>query len=638
MLKLLPSLILFLFSLNSSAQVSEDSTFTTNVIEVNSFFGGADKLTSPSFVYKLSQRDIYSLNGNNLGQLLEYVPGVFIKNYGRGASLQTISLNGLGAEHTVVLLNGSKLNSPQNSQVDLSLIPNENIKSIEILSNGYSSLFGSEAIGGVVNIVTNDLSEVNKYNLNFNSSYGSFNTIKYGLSFLGRTKITGLNISFSKEQSDNNYEYIFMNGELEEKKQRENAKYSNTNLTLSGELNLSKKLSAKIQSRFTDSDRDVPGIETGNKMPFTTQRDQNWNNILNLKYVTRNIVISNEINYQNNLMNYRNLPFINSFYKNAIAGNLLRVDFNINRYLIIMGAEAKYSNLASNEVESGAERKQYSFFNASTINFNKLILFPSLRYDYISDINENVITYKLGANFKPLEKINLHLRANVSRNYSAPNFNSLYWKTGGNKNLKPEESFNSEVGLIFSGKFFTEFIIDVAYINIKADNRIIWLPGKNFIWTPQNVLSSESNIVNTNMGFDYKPALNFSIKAELSYTHNKTLKTASLLKDDPSLNKQIIYIPVEQIKLKFGIISKFFEANILFSNIGKRFSDAENLNVMSPVNLLDANISYLFSIYDLSARIKIEFNNITNTNYQYISGYPMPLRNYLLTINLIYNK
>ncbi len=638
MLKLLPSIIIFLFTVNSFAQISEDSTYTTDVIEVNSFFSGADKFTSPSSVYKLSQRDIFSLNGNNLGEILGYVPGVFVKNYGNGSALQTIALNGLGAEHTVVLLNGSKLNSPQNSQVDLSLIPNENIKSIEVLSNGYSSLFGSDAIGGVVNIITDDLSEISNYNIRFNSSYGSFNTFKYGLSFLGRANKTGWNLNLSREQSDNDYEYIFINGNLEEKKQRENAKYSNTNLSLSGELNLNEKFSVILQSRFTDSDKDVPGIETGNNMPLTTQRDQNWNNIFTLRYFTGNAIISNEINFQNNLMNYKNSPFINSYYKNIIAGNLLRADFNLNQHLIIFGAEAKYSKLASNEVESIAERKQYSLFNTATINFNDLIIFPSLRYDYISDINENVITYKFGANYKPVGKINFHLRANISRNYSAPNFNSLYWKTGGNKNLKPEESFNSEAGFIFSGRFLTEFFIDASYINIKADNRIVWLPGKNFIWTPQNVLSSESNIINTIIGFDYYLLSDFRIKTEISYTHNKTLKTASSFKDDPSLNKQIIYIPVEQIKLKLGISNKSFEANLLFNHIGKRFSDAENLNAMGPVNILDANVSYMFALYGFSARIKIEFNNLTNTNYQYISGYPMPLRNYLLNLNLIYNK
>ncbi len=638
MLKLLPSIILFLTALSSFAQVPDDSTYKTDVIEVSSFFGKTDIFSSPSAVYSLSRQDIKSLNGNNLGEILEYVPGVFIKNYGSGSALQTIALNGLGAEHTVILLNGSKLNSLQNSQVDLSLIPNENIKSIEILSNGYSSLFGSDAIGGVVNIITDDLSGVKSYNVNLNTSYGSYNTRKLGLSMLGRAKNAGWNISFSNEKSDNNYDYIFLNGLLEEEKQRENAFYSNTNLSLSGEYNFSDKLLAKLQSRFTDSDKEVPGIETGNTLPLTTQRDRNWNNIFTLKYVTGNIIFSNEINFQNNLMNYKNLPFINSYYKNIVAGNLFRMDLNVKEHLLIFGAEARYGSVISNELENGAERKQYSLFNSSTIDFKSLKIFPSLRYDYISDIDENVITYKLGANYKPVEKINFHIRANISRNYSAPTFNALYWKTGGNKNLKPEESINTEAGFIISGKYFASILLDISYLNIKADNRIIWLPGKNFIWTPQNVLNSESNIVNSNLVLEFEPAKHLIIKTELSYTHNRTLKTASTFPDDPSLNKQIIYIPLEQIKFKLGIAIKYLEANIMLNHIGKRFSDTENLNPMEPSNLLDANISYLIEFANLSARLKFEVNNLTNTNYQYISGYPMPLRNYLLTLNLNYIK
>lgn len=638
MLKLLPSIFLILFSLNSFAQVSGDSTYSTDVIEVNSFFGGTDIFSSPSAIFKISLKEVKSLNGNNIGEILKYVPGVYVKNYGSGSALQTIAMNGLGAEHTVILLNGARLNSLQNSQVDLSLIPNQNIKSIEVLSNGYSSLFGSDAIGGVVNIITDDISGFEKFNINLNTSYGSFNTGKIGINFAGRINNSKWGFSFGNESSDNNYDYIFSNGGAEEKKQRKNAKYTNYNISVSGEQYFGGRFSIKLQSLFLDSDKEVPGIETGNIPPLTTQRDRNWNNILTARYIAGDFVFTNEINFQNNLMNYESLPYINSYYKNIIAGNLFKTDIKFYKHVLIFGAEFKYGKITGNELESNSERKQYSLFNSATIDFNKLKIFPSLRYDYISDINEKVITYKLGANYKPIEKINFHLRANISKNFAAPTFNALYWKTGGNKNLKPEESINYEAGFILAGKLFLPVQFDINYINIIAENRIIWLPGKNFIWIPQNILNSESEIINANLRLEYEFMKNLNIKTDLSYSHNKSIKTSSPLQCDPSLNKQLIYIPTEQIKFRLGVIYNSIEANIMLSHTGKRFSDAENLNPMETVNIVDANISYIFYIHNLSVSIKVELNNLTNINYQYISGYPMPLRNYLLTLNLNYLK
>src|SRR5690606_20371165 len=98
--------------------------------------------------------------------------GIFIKSYGNGSSLQTISMNGMETEQTLLLLNGSKLNSFQNAHIDLSVISKDNIERIEIVNNGYSSIYGSDAIGGVINIITTR--NKSNFSLNLNSQAGSY--------------------------------------------------------------------------------------------------------------------------------------------------------------------------------------------------------------------------------------------------------------------------------------------------------------------------------------------------------------------------------------------------------------------------------------------------------------------------------
>ena len=70
--------------------------------------------------------------------------------------------------------------------------------------------------------------------------------------------------------------------------------------------------------------------------------------------------------------------------------------------------------------------------------------------------------------------------------------------------------------------------------------------------------------------------------------------------------------------------------------LGKRYTDFENTAFLNPGFLLDGNIYTGISINNITALLKFEVNNITNENYQVISGYPMPLRNYKFVLTLKY--
>jgi len=292
--------------------------------------------------------------------------------------------------------------------------------------------------------------------------------------------------------------------------------------------------------------------------------------------------------------------------------------------------------LYSNDIKEDVDRIHYSLFSSTRIGIKNLIVYPSLRYDYISDIKKGALTYQLGLNFQPFNKIDFHLRGNVSRNFGVPTFNGLYWKTGGNPNLKPEYSQNYEGGFIYSGSSFINYTLNFSYLNITAEDRIVWLPGRNFIWSPKNIGTSKSQIVIASAKFSYSFSDNIYIKTDISYTNNNSKKTNEDFIGDPSINKQILYIPDEQIQSNLELSFGFAGINLFHSYIGKRYSDTENLNLMGPVNILDGNIFVDYKISKYTASFKFEVNNVTNSDYQIIAGYPAPLRNYNFKINLNY--
>ncbi|MBE2256206.1 MAG: TonB-dependent receptor [Ignavibacteria bacterium] len=618
---------------NNLNRIQNDTVSLSEQIDVTGFYNGISIADAPSNIYILNEKEINSRNGKNAGEIINSLPGVFIKSYGN-QSLQSISINGLGAEQTVILIDGVKINSVQNGQFDLSLIDKNNIKKIELMQNGYSALYGSDAISGVVNIITLDKNSFKKY-LNLKTEFGSYNTRKF--SFSGNSNINNLNFSLfiSNSASDNNFDYYFDNGLERELKSREFAKYFSTEYSFSSSLLLN-NFNVKLSSSLLNSDREIPSIETGNQTVKTKQLDKNWNTNLNLVYLTGKSKLSSEFNFQNNLMNYTTLPVINSYYKNISVSNISKLSLDFNNFSSTSGFEIKYTSLESNQLKPGIKRNTYSLFSVSEINFQNFKFFPSLRYEYIDDLKKSVWIYKVGINFKPIPKVNLNLKGNFGNNFAAPTFNALYWKQGGNPDLKPETSENLELGLYYSGSTLLDYKINLSYLKINFKDRIIWIPQRNFIWSPFNIGESISDVFNLGFEISKKLSDDFNFIFGFHFTSNKSIKKNKSGVDDNTYDKQLIYIPEQQIKANTGINYKSLSLNLLYSNVGKRFSDQENLISLSPVNLLDANIKYTFSIFSVESEFKIEINNITNTDYQIISGYPMPLRNYNLNLNLKY--
>ena len=126
-------------------------------------------------VQVITREELVSSGITNMGDILQEIPSVAgagtntaINNGGSGAI--RVSLRGLGSSRTLVLLNGRRMVASglgANSSVDLSTIPTAVVKRVEVLKDGASAIYGSDAIGGVVNIITRDDFE----GFEFNSSY-----------------------------------------------------------------------------------------------------------------------------------------------------------------------------------------------------------------------------------------------------------------------------------------------------------------------------------------------------------------------------------------------------------------------------------------------------------------------------------
>lgn len=637
------SIAILIFIFNNSFCQSNDSLkiYKLENIVVTATKFKTDINDSPTKIEIIDAKQISNSNGNRLPEILNNSPSIYIKSYGVTPSLKTISINGLGAEHTLIMIDGVKINSFQNGLIDLSLIPAENIERIEIVNNGMSSVYGSEAIGGTVNIITNYnhlLDNEKSFNINGNIGYGSFNTSRLGLSINKHSNNFNFRSFYNNEKSDGNFEYYFHYGNLTELKKRENAAYNLYDAGISSQFIFDNSARLNFYSAFSYQNKKVPGIETGTPSSKTNQKDRNWNNLISYERIlSEQVILKTNFNFQNNLMNYEIKPFTNSYYKNIVAAFEPEMQIKLFKFDLITGYSFVHAKLNSNEVESHSRRNQNSVFISTGIEALKsLKLYSSARLDNFSDLKKNALTSRLGINFKPFVSTDLNLRANFGNNFRAPTFNDLYWKQSGNPNLKPEQSFNFEVGFNISLKLLIPFQIDFTYTYINAKDKIVWTPQRNLIWTPINIASSESKNYLISLSFTKQLNEDFNIRVNSGFNLINSKKTNESFSGDPTKDKYIPYLPLQSSKVGISMEYKNLGLNLYYTHTGKRFSDFENNKPMNPFNIIDGNISIKLSLWEISTLLKFEVNNLTNTDYQTISGYPMPLRNYFLTLSINY--
>ena len=79
-----------------------------------------------------------------------------------------------------------------------------------------------------------------------------------------------------------------------------------------------------------------------------------------------------------------------------------------------------------------------------------------------------------------------------------------------------------------------------------------------------------------------------------------------------------------------------FGVNFLYTFLGKRYINEDNSLYLKGTDIFGANINCVQKIFNLDFNIKLEINNLFNSDYQVISGYPAPLRNYKLELNITY--
>ncbi len=396
---------------------------------------------SPVSTEVIHADEIKNMGAENVGEVLEERAGIIVNQDGARGGMLSAQLQGLDDNHTLILIDGAPVIGRIAGQLDLSRISVQNIDRIEIVKGAASALYGSEAVGGVINIITRAPEDQLDYSLNAN--VGTFNARNIKADASTAQNNTAITASAEHHQADGY--------DLDPRTQNTTSDdYSNYTLFGKVKQTITDRLSVQASGEFFDQRQ--KGFDGGQR----TTDIQNWYMNLSSQWQLANFSKFTGRLYHTSYSKYidRAGTIIDNVEK------LTRGEFIYNRvldnHMLTMGGEISDNRLNTNRIDEGNKAVQnYSFYAQDEIFYKTLEFNLGVRADYHSEFEFN-LSPKFGVLFKPTDE--LRFRGSFARGFRAPDFIELYlvldhsgltsqpYIAYGNPNLTPETSTSINAG------------------------------------------------------------------------------------------------------------------------------------------------------------------------------------------------
>ncbi len=371
----------------------------------------------PMSVMLIGQKQIKSMGSLRLNDVLAEQTGLFIQNdHGQGVQIQ-----GFSPDYTLILVDGEPVIGRTAGTLELSRLAVGNIKQIEIVKGPSSSLYGSEALAGVINIITNR-PDISKGDLSIR--YGTNNTIDLSGNVSLKVKKLGLNLFLNHYRTEG-YDFspeVF------------GATVSPfRNYTFSPKLsyNFSEKLKFSISGRYFTETQDNLFLVGNDKIGgFGEVKDWSLNPIirfsvnprlkLNVRYYTSQYKTKATLIYLKNSNVYDDTFFNQTFQRPEI-----QADYSLNaKHNFTFGAGKIWESVEATRYDDTKKfETTYGFFQYENTQFNHLNLTIGGRFDTHSAY-QSQFSPKLSAAYELSPKITL--RGAVGVGFKAPDFRQLY--------------------------------------------------------------------------------------------------------------------------------------------------------------------------------------------------------------------
>jgi len=558
-------------------------------------------METPVSIEVIDQEEIEESNARNLADLLQDAGGVYIKNFSGLTGKKDIIIRGARQDQILYLLDGQPLNSPQDGVIRLEDIPISVIKKIEISKSASSSIYGANAMGGVINIVTQDADQENKTEIDL--GLGSYNTQNYILTTNYNFDNSSIFISYDKLSSDDHRDDPDQESALDR-----------NDLFLKYKYNLSKKTTFNFSYRYNNVESNYPGSDANDDYGFRDDQDKNIKISLNQNLDNRDRTF---LLYSNNREMYdrtRSTWSLTGY--NLTDIDILKRGFNyketnyyFDNHTLIYGFEIVENEVKDNQLETNNKHSNLnkSLYIQDKFRVNNNIFVYGGRYDDHEEYGSN-LSPKFGYIYQINNNWNFNF--NYGESYRAPTFLDLYTGFGSNENLKVEEGKTFDLGFKYSDSICSR---EITFFKRNFEQLINY---NSDTFMMENI--DEAEIKGIELLTSRKIDDNWSV--DFAYTY--------LEARDDSVDGQSLNMPYNQIALNTKYSGKNYKVVLDNRYVGE--TNSYGGETVESYFLSDLRLSTNLS---KNKELSVEINNLFDKDYEVVDGYPMPGRNFMVNLS-----
>lgn len=573
--------------------------------------------------------------GKSLSELLNTAAGtVVIGTNNTLGTNQTISIRGSSAGNVLVLIDGIPMNDPSalSNYFDLNFLNIDQVERIEILKGGQSTLYGSDAVAGVVNIILRKGS-TNKFNVYGDFTAGSYHTLKESIGFGGTQKKTDFSFNYTHLGSDG------FSAAYDRNKTGQFDKDGYDQHAFNGRLGFKagEKIKVSLSGAYSNYKTDLDASAFTDEKDYTA-KNKNKQVGAGLVYSLKKGAVHFNYNYNQtdrtylDDSSYKSSPYV-SYSKSSFTGRThyaeLYGNWKMNQWELLLGGDYRSNNTDQWYFSTGpfgpyappalnAKMKQVSpYASFAYENENGFGIEFGGRYNYHSEYGNN-----FSFTFNPFYVIKNKIKifGNLYSAFKTPTLYQLFDPSAGNAKLTPEKGLIGEAGAeILSVKNFHGRI--VGFYRNTRDAILYTFDPSTF----------ESKYLNanrqTNYGWELEASYNnkkISVKANYTYTSGKTVSSydgtgTPVTKDTTYYN--LYRIPKHAINLNVGVqATNEFYYSLQLHSVSKReeFIYGAEPEILKAYMTIDVYGEYRF---DRGIKIFLDLKNFAGNQYTDILGY-----------------
>lgn len=640
----------------ATVDVSANDTTATELKEVQVSArrdNNGKRSAAPS--HSLDAAKILTTGVTDISDALKRLPGVNLRDYGGSGGMKTVSVRGLGTQHTGVLYDGVALGDARGGQIDLSRYSLDNLSSLTLNIGDADDIYiPARSLASAATLSVNTLRNPDLMSrhpeISVRLRAASFMTLNpYVRIGLSNGENLGMSLAGEYTHAKNNYPITIRNGSTTTHERRNNSQLNLGHVEWNGIWKPTVASTLQAKAYWFDNSRHLPGPVTYyNNVSHERLREKNT-----FGQIVYNVRLSGKLSlkaiakynwsysrYEDEDGRYHGGFIDQRYYQQEEYGAATLLYRPVSGLSLAYAADFWHNSLRSN-LTTDSRPIRNSLLQSLSAKWQvwRLTLTARGLLSIIHDRSETTPSGKtetklspsVGVSLQPIASEDWHLRASYKNVFRMPTFNELYFYHYGTVNLDPETADQLNLGTTW-GHRVTDWLprIDITvdgYLNLVR-NKIVAMPYNMFVWTMTNLGRVRILGLDITLNADFRVTEGHNLMVSGNYSYQR----AAPRTDRAMLDwmKQVAYTPLNSGAWSLTWKNPWVNAVAHGTGCSARYPTSNNVAGTRISGYMEIGFTLYreFAFRGCSLELRADLVNALDRRYEIIARYPMPGRSW----------